>query len=182
MSTKKHDFERQSDEELMVLYQNGTLIAFNELFKRHSGKVFGYLLKRVRKEELAADLSQEVFVKLHKSKHLYNSSLPALPWIFSVTNSVLLDFVKKRSEAVTEDGAIERLADSFSTVQPVPIEIEPYLDRLPDQQRDAIRMRYIDEQSFEAISAALETSPDNVRKIVSRGIKNLKSFFNGDKT
>ena len=172
----------KTDEQLMQLYQNGDSNAFNELFKRHSGKVYGFLLKRTHKAEIASDLSQEVFVKLHKSKHLYNSSLPVLPWIFSVTNSVLLDFVKKRSEAVTTDGAIEQLADSLATVEPTPLEIDPYLNRLPDQQREAIRMRYIDEKSFEAISAALETSPDNVRKIVSRGIKNLKSFFNGDKT
>lgn len=172
----------KTDEQLMQLYQNGDSNAFNELFNRHSGKVYGFLLKKTRKAEVAADLSQEAFVKLHKSKHLYNSSLPVLPWIFSVTNSVFLDFVKKRSEAVTEDGAIERLADSLNPIEPVPVEIELYLDRLPDQQREAVRMRYIDEKSFEAISAALETSPDNVRKIVSRGIKNLKSFFNGDKT
>lgn len=172
----------KTDEQLMHLYQNGDSDAFNELFKRHSGKVYGFLIKRVKKAEVAADISQEVFIKLHKSKHLYNPSLPALPWIFSVTNSVLLDFLKKRAELVTEDGEIVNLADSLNTVEPLPLEIEPYLNRLPDQQREAVRMRYIDEQSFEAISAALETSPDNVRKIVSRGIKNLKSFFNGDRT
>lgn len=172
----------KTDEELMQLYQNGDSNAFNELFKRHSGKVYGFLLKRTHKSEVASDLSQEVFVKLHKSKHLYNSSLPALPWIFSITNSVLLDFFKKRSEMVTADGAIEQLSDSLQNVEPTSLAIEPFLDRLPEQQREAVKMRYIDEKSFEAISAALETSPDNVRKIVSRGIKNLKSFFNGDKT
>lgn len=174
--------KRKTDEQLMQLYQNGDSHAFNELFSRHSGKVYGYLLKRTHKAEIAADLSQEVFVKLHRSKHLYNASLPALPWIFSVTNSVHLDFVKKRSETLTEDGAIEHLADSFHVAAATPIEIAPYFERLPEQQQKALHMRYIDEQSFEAISAALETSPDNVRKIVSRGLKNLKSFFNGDKT
>jgi len=174
----------KTDEQLMQLYQNGDGNAFNELFQRHSGKVYGFLLKRTRRPETASDLSQEVFIKLHKSKNLYNSSLPALPWVFSITNSVLLDFYKKRSESLSEDGEIEHLAESLNTIEPIPTEadVETYLDRLPEPQRQAIKMRYIDEQSFESISSALGTSPDNARKIVSRGIKNLKSFFNGDRT
>ena len=86
----------KTDEQLMYLYQNGKVAAFNELFDRHSSKVYEFLLKRIRNLQTAADLSQEVFVKLHKSKHLCNPSLPVLPWIFSVTYSVLLDFFKKR--------------------------------------------------------------------------------------
>lgn len=170
----------KTDEQLMQLYQNGEVAAFDELFKRHSSKVYGFLLKRVRNYQTAADLSQEAFVKLHKSKHLYNPSLPTLPWIFSVTNSVLLDFLKKRSEVLTDDGQIESLPDGTPVANLSTIEVGPLIEQLPNQQREAVRMRYIDEQSFEAISIALETSPDNARKIVSRGIKNLKSFFNGD--
>lgn len=172
----------KTDEQLMHLYQNGDVAAFDELFGRHSSKVYGFLLKRIRNRQTAADLSQEVFVKLHKSKQLYNTSLPALPWIFSITNSVLLDFIKKRSEVLTEDGQIEKLVGlAEESVIPL-VDIEPYFQKLPDQQRDAVRMRYVDDKSFEAISLALETTPDNARKIISRGIKNLKSIFNGDKT
>lgn len=173
----------KTDEELMQLYQNGKVEAFNEIFKRHSGKVYGFLLKRAHKAEVASDLSQETFIKLHRSKHLYNSSLPALPWIFSVTNSVLLDFLKKKTEVLTYDGKIEAIADSAPQQQaPETVNIDELIERLPDQQKDALKRRYINEESFAAISAALETSPDNARKIVSRGIKNLKSFFNGDNT
>ena len=172
----------KTDEQLMQLYQNGEVAAFDELFKRHSGKIYGFLLKRARNNQTAADLSQEVFIKLHKSKHLYNSSLPALPWIFSMTNSVFLDFLKKRSEVLTGDGQIETLADAQSEIVLSSMEIEPLINQLPTQQREAVQMRYIDEKSFEAISIALETSPDNARKIVSRGIKSLKGFFTGDKT
>ncbi|AZZ37294.1 hypothetical protein CIK05_11010 [Bdellovibrio sp. qaytius] len=170
----------KTDEQLMLLYQNGEIAAFDELFKRHSSKVYGFLLKRVRNDQTAADLSQEAFVKLHKSKHLYNPSLPVPPWIFSVTNSVLLDFLKKRSEVLTDDGQIESLVDGTPLVALSTIEVEPMIEQLPNPQREAVHMRYIDEQSFEAISVALKTSPDNARKIVSRGIKNLKSFLNGD--
>lgn len=172
----------KTDEQLMHLYQNGDVAAFDELFGRHSSKVYGFLLKRIRNRQTAADLSQEVFVKLHKSKLLYNTTLPALPWIFSITNSVLLDFLKKRSEVLTTDGKIESLTGAGEEVLLSSVDVEPLIELLPDQQGQAVRMRYVDEKSFEAISVALETSPDNARKIVSRGIKNLKSFFNGDKT
>ena len=60
-----------TDEELMASYQEGSEEAFKELYSRHSGKVLGYLRSRTSSEQDAVDLFQEVFVKIHKSKHLY---------------------------------------------------------------------------------------------------------------
>ena len=85
----------ETDEILMALYQDGAEEAFASLYNRHSGKVFGYLKSRVRSEQDAKDLFQEVFIKIHKSKHLYNRTLPVLPWIFSVTHSVLIGGTRK---------------------------------------------------------------------------------------
>lgn len=51
-----------SDEELMKRYQFGEFEAFEVLYNRHSGRVFGYLCKRTSREN-ASDLVQEVFLK-----------------------------------------------------------------------------------------------------------------------
>lgn len=170
-----------TDEDLMALYQEGSEDAFKELYSRHSGKVFGYLRARTRSAEEATDLFQEVFVKIHRSKHLYNRSLPLIPWVFSVTHSVLVDGHRSHKRKN------EILDYNFDQIKSEPAQetsataLQPLLANLPKNQARALQMRYLDEKTFEEIAKTLKTSPINVRQIVSRGIKNLKRLMNKDK-
>jgi RNA polymerase sigma-70 factor (ECF subfamily) len=172
----------QSDEELMALYQEGSEEAFKALYSRHSGKILGYLISRTQSEQEATDLFQEVFVKIHKSKHLYNKSLPVLPWIFSVTHSVLVDGRRKairRSETFGFD--FDELA-AYEKEDSGVAAVIPLIQDLPTQQRIALQMRYVEEKTFEEIAERLKTSPVNVRQIVSRSVKHLKGLVKeGDK-
>lgn len=164
-----------SDEELMVMYQAGSNDAFKVLYARHSQKIYGYLRGRVWNDALAAELYQDAFLKLHKSKHLYNKTLPALPWIFSVTKSVLIDGLRKekRANRDKEDTVIET---SLTEIAPAFGNAADLLAQLPANQRKVMELRYIDEKTFEEIATLIDTSAENVRKIVSRAIAKLKSF------
>lgn len=163
-----------SDEELMVMYQSGSEEAFQTIYRRHSEKIYGFLRGRVWNDERAAELYQETFLKMHRSKQLYNKSLPALPWIFSIMKSVLIDGLRvdqraKRDSEFPSDLATSEQRHSIG-------EVASLLGRLPENQRKAIELRYIDEKTFEEIASTLETSSDNARKIISRAVAKLKSF------
>ncbi len=168
----------QNDEELMALYQEGSEEAFKVLYSRHSGKIFGYLRSRTKTVEEATDLFQEVFVKIHRSKHLYNRTLPILPWIFSVTHSVLVDGKRsqKRKNEVF-DYNFDQIPKSEMGENKI-VSVKPIIDQLPENQSVALQMRYLDEKTFEEIANTLKTSPLNVRQIISRGVKNLKRLVN----
>jgi len=166
--------EALSDEDLMVMYQSGSEDAFQTLYRRHSEKIYGFLRGRVWNHERAAELYQESFLKMHRSKHLYNKSLPALPWIFSITKSVLVDGLRVDQRARRD---AEYSAETASSEDQRSIgDVASLMNRLPESQRRAIELRYIDEKTFEEIAASLETSSDNARKIVSRAVTKLKSF------
>ncbi len=49
------------------------------------------------------------------------------------------------------------------------------LERLPDDQREAVRARVLDERSYPDIAGELDTSELVVRKRVSRGLSNLRA-------
>ena len=140
----------QTDEELMAMYQEGSEDAFTTLYSRHSGKVFGYLRARSSSEQEATDLFQEVFIKIHRSKHLYNRSLPVLPWIFSVTHSVLIDGKRKVDrKKETYDFDFDRIAASEPAENNAVTSIAPLIKSLPENQQLALQMRYLDEKTFE---------------------------------
>jgi RNA polymerase sigma-70 factor (ECF subfamily) len=58
-------------------------------------------------------------------------------------------------------------------------DIATLLARLPENQRNAVELRYMDEKTFEQIAESLNTSSQNARKIVSRAVAKLKNLVNG---
>ncbi len=164
-----------NDEELMVMYQNGTEEAFSILYKRHSSKIYGYVRSKVRADERARDIFQEIYVKIHRSKNLYNKTFPVLPWFFTIARSVLIDEVRK--EQTVKLVPQENLDYEAPAENRGDIDISPGLSQLPENQRTAVQLRYVDEKTFEEIADHLETSPDNVRQLVSRGVKKLRSIL-----
>lgn len=171
------ELEHKTDEELMMLYKNGSTRAFDVIYLRYSSRVMSYLRKRCRSERSVEDLIQEVFLKLHRSRDQYNQMLPLAPWVFSITRSVFLDSVKKKN---LEDSLSPEELDGFQA--PV-VEIDngstDLLASLPPQQRQAVNLRVFDEATFEEIASRLSTSPDNARQLFSRGIRKLKESLKG---
>lgn len=168
----------------MSQYQLGSNEAFTTLYNRHSSKVFAFIGSRVRDKQKVAEVFQEVFVKMHKSKHLYNQTLPFLPWLFSVSRSVLIDFSRKETRSVVEviENDLEQVVPPQETVRIGIEDLKPKLEELPTPQRAAIELRYVDEKTFEEIAAVLNTSPLNVRQLISRGLKRLKELVKEGET
>ncbi len=165
-----------SDEKLMVLYQNGDEAAFSEIYTRHSKKVYAYLRKRLYQEELVNDTYQDVFIKIHRSKQLYNSSLPLLPWLFTITRSVMIDNLRKIKKSMADANFDLTLLAVEPTLN-LAGDAQLLSERLPENQKLAVQMRYVDENTFEEIAERLKTTPTNVRQIISRGIKRLKQLM-----
>ena len=171
--TRKPD--ELSDEELMMLYQQGEESAFTQLYSRYESRVYGYLRKRLNDPQAANDIFQAAFLKLHRSKDQFNPSFMFAPWLFAVVRTSLLDWQKDHRNKVAAGELKEEMLVAFQPEAPALIRTD--LSGLPAPQRSAVEMRYFEELSFEEIAGRLNTTPGNVRQLVSRGIKNLKSLF-----
>lgn len=172
--------DQRSDEELMTLYQSGDYAAFECLYQRHSGRVFQYLKGKVS-VEVAKDLLQEIFMKIHRSRDQYLEQYPFLPWLFTITRNQLNDFFKQSESKVIKIGIEPELISVEAVFQTPEHDLSAALSALPLQQRRAIELRYMNEWSFEKIAEEMKTTPDNTRQIISRGIKKMRSLLHGGK-
>jgi RNA polymerase sigma-70 factor (ECF subfamily) len=173
--------ETLSDEELMVFYQNGDFVAFEILYNRHSGRIYQYLKKKVSTNEIAQDLLQEVFSKIHKSRNSYNKQFPFLPWVFTVARNTAFDFFKLQETKITTKSdtspeLLNSLVGDNCQYESDPV-LGRMLEKLPQVQKHVIERRYLDEWSFERIASDVGTSEENVRQLISRGIKKLRLYW-----
>ena len=169
----------------MLSYINGDLEAFETLYLRHSGKVMGYLNSRLASRDEAEDVFQEAFVKLHRYRFKYEDDVPFLPWLFIMVKNTLIDHVRKRD---TRHRHIQSNADHIDNVVDESLEGLPViasisqLSSLDTRQRQILELRFNEDLSFEEIATRMETSPTNVRKIVSRAIQKLRGLMSGKET
>jgi RNA polymerase sigma-70 factor (ECF subfamily) len=92
-----------SDEILMAAYQAGNQDAFGELFDRHAGRVYGFLVRRLGDATAAEDLHQEAFLRVHRARESYDPERPFRAWLFAILHNLVNDTLRSRRRApVTE--------------------------------------------------------------------------------
>jgi len=170
------NLEDASPEQLMEAYVDGSVDAFDLLYQRISTRLFGYLVRLTRTRELAEDLLQITFGKVHRARHDYIRGAPLLPWVFAIARRAFLDEArrnKSRHEDLSADGTLpepppEAGASAASEA------LESALSRLPEKYREAIVLTKITGFSSAEAAQVLGTTPAAVKLRVHRGYAALR--------
>jgi RNA polymerase sigma factor (sigma-70 family) len=173
-----------SDETLMEQYQMGDYMAFEQLYKKYTGRIYGYLLNKGLAAPQAQDILQETWARVHQTRDKYNSQYPFLPWLFTLTHNLYVDYLKKsetklsqRTSSVSNDHPV--LEQEFVSTTEAKSHFDKAFADLPQQQQQALSLRYQENWSFEEIAQELGASPQSARQWISRGLRTIKTKLNG---
>ena len=158
--------------------------AFAVFYDRYERAMLGFFMTRTRDPELAADLTAEVFAAALRAAGRYRAQEEtAAPWLFKIAHNVLRSSLRRgRVEARARQriGVREPVAHSAEALERVEALaaddgwVTELLERLPAEQREAVRARVVDERSYRDIAEELKTSQLVIRKRVSRGVAALR--------
>jgi len=178
--------ESATDEDLLALTAQRPE-AFGVFYRRHERAMLVFFLRRTFDPEAAADLTAEVFAAALQSADRFRAGeAPAAAWLYAIANHKLSssrrrgqveDRARRRlrmEPLVLTDEALDRveeLADAQRSAEAV----QEMLDRLPADQREAVRRRVLDEQGYSEIARSMACSTAVVRQRVSRGLKTLRT-------
>ena len=158
-------------------YAQGNSDAFDELYRRHAGKVYGFLKKRVGDPNVRNDLLQLIFMKLHRGRFRYDGSLPFLPWLFAISRNVVVDYYRQNKLAHIPLDQIAEPEASVSEESGAEVALADAIEQLPESNREVFRLRYERGLSFEEIAARTGLRSDAIRQRVSRSLRQLRSVL-----
>ncbi len=182
--------DERSDEDLLAA-SRAEPEAFAVLYRRHVTPLLAYFVRRTRDAELAADLTAETFAAALDGAHRFRADKgPAVAWLYGIARRQLShaqrrgaveDRARRRlgmAPLTLTDEALERVealaaADASAQV------LQEGLAALPEDQREAVLARVLDEREYAEIASAARTSESVVRKRVSRGLAGLRSRLEG---
>ena len=174
------DYEKATDEELMVRYIGGDEIAFQEIFERYRGRIYAYLKRRISDAKMVDDLFQTTFLNLHRSRGRYSEKHPFSAWLFAVCRNVVRDHFRTRRKHAPEvlggDLAKEAAAVSDEGVSSATLLAEA-LTQVTPRERQSMSLRYEAALDFDAIARSMNTTPQNVRQLLSRGVRKVRRIL-----
>lgn len=167
---------------LIAAVAKGDEAAFERLYIATRAKLFGVVVRILRREDLAEEALLEAYVKIWNRAGQFNPGLSSpVTWMASIARNRAIDAVRKRGEVSIEEEptAVEAAADS-----PDPLarrEMSEELKRLlecvgrlePDRQK-LVLLAYYNGWSREQLAAKFETSVETVKTWLHRSMMDIR--------
>lgn len=172
-----------NEKEIIKRCQNGDKAAFDELIRTFYPYVTKYLLKLTHDETLTEDLTQEVFLKVIRSIENYKISGKAAfaTYIITFAKNAFIDYIRRNKVIFSELSEAE--AQSGDNIENKVLanmqydEILKYIDDLPPNQANVIRLKYIDEYTLKEIEDITGVPVKTVKSRIHEGTKKLRTFL-----
>jgi RNA polymerase sigma-70 factor, ECF subfamily len=187
LATLRED-EGGAEQSLMELLSRRDQSALEQLYDRYSTLVYSLLLRMTQEAASAEDLTQEVFLKVWRNAHLYESSRGSLEaWLVTVARNLALDHIRSKGEKQRrrEDTATiavavarprtEEWIDRRRRMQ----QVRSLMTALPDEQRRSLELAYFEGLTQTEIAARLEQPLGTVKSWLRNALLRLRDGLGG---
>lgn len=177
-----------TDAELVKAYAQGNNDAFDQLLKKYSDKVFAYIIRTVKNEDVANDIFQDTFVKailtIKQGRYTENGKFPA--WITRIAHNLIIDYYRQtkaenlQSSSISEVDVLNRKEFSEATIEEDIIsrqlmeDVRSLIKYLPDPQREVLTMRFYRNMSFKEIAEETRVSINTALGRMRYAVLNLR--------
>jgi RNA polymerase sigma-70 factor (ECF subfamily) len=178
------------DEQLMLAYREGDAGAFEELYRRHKGGLFRFVLRSVRERAVAEELYQEIWMRAIEARGRYQVQAKFSTWLYTIAHNRLVDHWRKRGlQLVSLDQEGEPVdppaAPSF---QPEKIlegkqslaRFKRALEALPPAQREAFLLHHEADMGVAEIARATGSDEEAAKSRLRYATAKLKEALGDD--
>ncbi len=150
-----------------------------ELYAEHHAEIYSYLTRMLHDHELAADLTQETFVKAFRAFDTLTDAARARPWLYQIAGRTALDELRRRRIVrfvpwTGESRGIAASAEEVALRGRLTGEMERALAAIPGRQRMALLLAEVHDLSGQELADALGVSHVAARALLTRARESLR--------
>ena len=185
---------RAEDSRLIQAALGGDDAAYKRLMKKYHDAIYNFIYRMIHDKHQVEDLTQEAFIKAFASLASFNEEFAFSTWLYKIATNNSIDYIRKRKlqtysidkpiEAKDSDYAFELPDDSYEADKEMISDqrarmLNEAIGKLPEKYRKVIRLRHVDEKSYEEIAEQLKLPIGTVKAHIFRAREMLyKSLKN----
>ncbi|MCG6206316.1 sigma-70 family RNA polymerase sigma factor [Rhodopseudomonas sp. HC1] len=167
---------------LIAAVAKGDQAAFERLYNATRAKLYGVVLRILRRQDLAEEVVQEAYVKIWNSAGTFNPGVASpITWMASIARNRAIDVARKRSEVSIEDepSAQEAAADSPDPLarREMTEELKQLLEcvgRLEPDRQKLVLLAYYNGWSREQLAAKFDAPVNTVKTWLRRSLLDVR--------
>src|SRR5215218_8261739 len=160
---------------------DGDPLAPRDLVERHYRELYRYAFSVLREERAAEDAVQDAFERAFSALGRYTEErlrdMRLRPWLYRITLNVARNRLRRRREVPVEE--VPAVLGSDESRESV-MDVLAALGRLPERQRVAVTLRYLQDLPYAEISGITGWPEGTVKTLVHRGLMRLRSIMIGE--
>lgn len=161
------------DREVLERFRLGDEAAVKAVYDRFGGPVFALSMSILGEHGLAADATQQTFIKAWRAASTYDAERSFAPWIYAIARRTAIDIYRRRSRLVVSDDVdLPTFPPGLETVWEV-FEVRAALDRLPDEERQVVKLSHFDGFTHVEIAERLDIPVGTVKSRSHRAHRRL---------
>ena len=157
------------------------------LVRHYQQKVYWHIRKMVIDHDDADDLTQEVFIKIHKNIGAFREDSQLFTWIYRIATNECLNFLQRKKRRFflpvkdVESALLARLTSTQDiTGDEVQMRLQKALLKLPDKQRLVFNMKYFDDLTYEEMAEITKTSVGALKASYHLAVKKIEDSLKTD--
>jgi RNA polymerase sigma-70 factor (ECF subfamily) len=175
------------DEQLMLAYREGDAGAFEELYRRHRGALFRFVLRSIRERATAEELYQEIWMRAIEARVRYVAEAKFTTWLYTIAHNRLIDHWRKKGlQVVALETESELSANPGFEPHSILVAkqgLERFaraLEALPAAQREAFLLREEAGMDVAEIAAATGVNEEAAKSRLRYALSKLKEAMADD--
>ncbi|HRJ28442.1 MAG TPA: RNA polymerase sigma factor [Cyclobacteriaceae bacterium] len=160
---------------------------FNMLVRYYQQRVYWHVRKMVIDHDDADDLTQEVFIKIHRYIDTFREDSQLFTWIYRIATNECLSFLQKKKRRfflpigdVTAELSGKLDSAAHISGDEIQLKLQKALLKLPEKQRLVFNMKYFDDLPYEEIAKITETSVGALKASYHHAVKKIEDFLTAD--
>ena len=159
--------------------RDGAAAFVETLFGKHHTEIYAYLLRMLREPELAADLTQDAFIKAYRNYDTLEKPENARAWLYQIAHRVALDEIRRRKIIrffpwTGESPGSAPSAEHLVMEAHFSGDMQRALARIPERQRAALLLAELHDLTGLELAAALGVSHVAARALLTRARESLR--------
>jgi RNA polymerase sigma-70 factor (ECF subfamily) len=151
---------------------------FEQLLKTYEGKVLRLCYAMLGNRALAEEAAQEVFLRIWRALGAFRGEASLSTWVYTITRNACLTAIertKAAAESLTDPDILRRVqARELEQARREPeTDVLAWLAELPESQRQALTLFYLEERSYKEVADALGAPMGTVKTWICRGRRAL---------